>query len=81
VLVSVLVQNPAFQQALIRAYVDFDSTTAASCRRGTERAWKVIDAAQKVADDRGVSVAEIALAWVTDRPGVSSTAVCRVQPL
>ena len=40
-------------------------------RRGTERTWNVIDAVQKVAEDRGVSMAEVALAWVTDRPGVS----------
>jgi aryl-alcohol dehydrogenase (NADP+) len=42
-------------------------------RRGTDHAWNVIDAVQKVAEERGVSMAEIALAWVTDRPGVSST--------
>jgi aryl-alcohol dehydrogenase-like predicted oxidoreductase len=42
-------------------------------RRGTERTWAVIDAVQKVADGRGVSMAEVALAWVTDRPGVTST--------
>ena len=42
-------------------------------RRGTERTWNVIDAVQKVAEDRGVSMAEIALAWVTGRPGVTST--------
>ena len=42
-------------------------------RRGTERTWNVIDAVQKVAEDRGVSMAEVALAWVTARPGVAST--------
>ena len=42
-------------------------------RRGTDRTWHVIDAVQKVAEDRGVSMAEVALAWVTARPGVSST--------
>jgi aryl-alcohol dehydrogenase-like predicted oxidoreductase len=42
-------------------------------RRGTERTWNVIDAVQKVAEDRGVSMAEVALAWVTARPGVTST--------
>jgi aryl-alcohol dehydrogenase-like predicted oxidoreductase len=42
-------------------------------RRGTDRTWHVIDAVQKVAEDRGVSMAEVALAWVNDRPGVSST--------
>ncbi len=42
-------------------------------RRGTERTWNTIDAVQKIAEDRGVSMAEVALAWVTDRPGVTST--------
>ena len=42
-------------------------------RRGTDRTWAMIDAVQKVAEDRGVSMAEVALAWVTDRPGVTST--------
>ena len=42
-------------------------------RRGTDRNWQVIDAVQKVAEDRGVSMAEVALAWVTARPAVSST--------
>jgi aryl-alcohol dehydrogenase-like predicted oxidoreductase len=42
-------------------------------RRGTERTWQIIDAVQKVAEDRGVSMAEVALAWVTGRPGVTST--------
>ena len=41
-------------------------------RRGTDRTWQVIDAVQKVAEDRGVSMAEVALAWVTARPAVSS---------
>jgi aryl-alcohol dehydrogenase (NADP+) len=42
-------------------------------RRGTQRTWEVIDAVQKVAGERGVSMAEVALAWVTGRPGVTST--------
>jgi aryl-alcohol dehydrogenase-like predicted oxidoreductase len=42
-------------------------------RRGTDRTWHVIDAVQKVAEDRGVPMAEVALAWVTARPAVSST--------
>jgi aryl-alcohol dehydrogenase-like predicted oxidoreductase len=42
-------------------------------RRGSERTWRIIDAVQKVAEDRNVSMAEVALAWVTDRPGVTST--------
>jgi aryl-alcohol dehydrogenase-like predicted oxidoreductase len=42
-------------------------------RRGTERTWAVVDAVQTVAEARGITMAEVALAWVTDRPGVSST--------
>jgi aryl-alcohol dehydrogenase-like predicted oxidoreductase len=42
-------------------------------RRGTQRTWDVIDAVQRIADGRGVTMAEVALAWVTDRPGVTST--------
>ena len=41
-------------------------------RRGTARTWEIIDAVQKVAEDRGVSMAEVALAWVAGRPAVSS---------
>jgi aryl-alcohol dehydrogenase (NADP+) len=42
-------------------------------RRGTERTWDIIEAVQGIAESRGVSMAEVALAWVTDRPGVTST--------
>jgi aryl-alcohol dehydrogenase-like predicted oxidoreductase len=42
-------------------------------RRGTRRTWEVIDAVQKMARERDVSMAEIALAWVTGRPAVTST--------
>jgi aryl-alcohol dehydrogenase (NADP+) len=42
-------------------------------RRGTDRTWQIIDAVQKVAEERGVSMAEVALSWVTARPGVTST--------
>lgn len=42
-------------------------------RRGTEQTWDVISAVQGVAEARSVSMAEVALAWVTDRPGVTST--------
>ena len=52
---------------------DPDRGMEAYDRRGTERTWNVIDAVQKVAEDRGWSMAEVALAWVTARPGVSST--------
>jgi aryl-alcohol dehydrogenase (NADP+) len=42
-------------------------------RRGTARTWRVIDAVRKIAAARGVTMPEIALAWVTDRPGVTAT--------
>jgi aryl-alcohol dehydrogenase-like predicted oxidoreductase len=42
-------------------------------RRGTERTWRVVDAVRKVAADRGVTMAEVAVAWVTARPGVTAT--------
>lgn len=42
-------------------------------RRGTERTWDVIDAVHDAAEGLGVSMAEVALAWVTHRPGVTST--------
>ncbi|WP_433303586.1 aldo/keto reductase [Actinoplanes sp. CA-030573] len=42
-------------------------------RRGTDRTWDVVEAVQQVAEARGVSMAEVALAWVTDRPAVTST--------
>jgi aryl-alcohol dehydrogenase-like predicted oxidoreductase len=52
---------------------DPDRGMEAYDRRGTRRTWDVIDAVQKIAEARGVSMAEVALAWVTDRPGVTST--------
>jgi aryl-alcohol dehydrogenase-like predicted oxidoreductase len=52
---------------------DPDRGMEAYDRRSAQRTWDVIDAVGKVAEERGVSMAEIALAWVTDRPGVAST--------
>lgn len=47
-------------------------------RRGTERTWNIVEAVQQVAEQIGVSMAEVALSWVTDRPGVTSTILgCR----
>jgi aryl-alcohol dehydrogenase (NADP+) len=42
-------------------------------RRNTERTWDVIEAVQRIAEARGITMAEVALSWVTDRPGVTST--------
>ena len=45
----------------------------AYARRGSiERTWDVVDAVRAIAEDRGVSMAQVALAWVADRPAVSS---------
>ena len=55
-----------------------DSATIRSeaWRRTTDAAptptWRVIDAVQSVAEARGVSMAQVALAWLHDRPSVTS---------
>ena len=42
-------------------------------RRGrTQRTWDVVDAVRAVAEARGVSMPQVALAWLHDRPAVSS---------
>jgi aryl-alcohol dehydrogenase-like predicted oxidoreductase len=42
-------------------------------RRSTaQRTWDVIDAVETVASSRGVTMAQVALAWLVDRPMVSS---------
>lgn len=42
-------------------------------RRSThQRTWEVIDAVQSIAGSRGIPMAQVALAWLVDRPRVSS---------
>jgi aryl-alcohol dehydrogenase-like predicted oxidoreductase len=41
-------------------------------RNSQERTWQVIDAVGKIAESRGVSMAQVALAWTADRPAVTS---------
>ncbi|HEY0451826.1 aldo/keto reductase [Actinophytocola sp.] len=41
-------------------------------RNAEERTWRVIDAVREVAEARGVSMSQVALAWVADRPAVTS---------
>jgi aryl-alcohol dehydrogenase-like predicted oxidoreductase len=41
-------------------------------RGGVERTWAVVDAVREVAEGRGASMAQVALAWLVDRPTVSS---------
>lgn len=38
----------------------------------TDRAWKIIEAVQDVAQATGATPAQVALAWLRDRPGVTS---------
>ena len=42
-------------------------------RRGGPRTWDVIAAVQDIAEKRGITMAEVALAWVTGQPAVTST--------
>jgi aryl-alcohol dehydrogenase-like predicted oxidoreductase len=44
-------------------------------RRASDRTWRVLDAVDHVAKSRGVSMAEVALAWVNNRAAVVSTIV------
>jgi len=41
-------------------------------RSSQQRTWDVIDAVRGVADERGVSMAQVALAWVRQQPAVTS---------
>lgn len=45
---------------------------AYDARSASERTWAVIDALQTVAEGRGVPMGRVALAWLHDRPAVSS---------
>ena len=45
---------------------------AYSRRNFEQRTWRVIDAVRSVAGARGVSMAQVALAWLVDRPAVTS---------
>jgi aryl-alcohol dehydrogenase-like predicted oxidoreductase len=39
----------------------------------TERNWQIVDVLRRVANEAGQSPARIALSWVSDRPGITST--------
>ena len=41
-------------------------------RSPLQRTWDVVDAVRQVADGRGASMAQVALAWLVDRPAVTS---------
>jgi aryl-alcohol dehydrogenase-like predicted oxidoreductase len=42
-------------------------------RRTDEQVWATVDAVRTIAQARGLSMAQVALAWVTDQPAVTST--------
>jgi aryl-alcohol dehydrogenase-like predicted oxidoreductase len=58
---------------LTRLGEDPDRGVEAYDKRNTERTWQVVEAVGQIAASRGVTSAQVALAWVGDRPGVSST--------
>ncbi len=41
-------------------------------RRGTDRTWRIVEAVQRVAEQRGDSMPQVALAWLSARPAVTS---------
>lgn len=46
--------------------------------RNTERTWSILDAVRRIADERGVSMGQVALNWLRNRPTVSSVLLgCR----
>jgi aryl-alcohol dehydrogenase-like predicted oxidoreductase len=52
---------------------DPDRGVEAYSRRSTQdRTWDVIDVVRRVAEERDASMAQVALAWLVDRPGVAS---------
>jgi aryl-alcohol dehydrogenase-like predicted oxidoreductase len=77
---GVLPWSPLRGGLLSGTYVRNGGTPADSLRSGrlnrpTQRDWEVIDAVAQVADAIGLSSAEVALAWVRNRPAVSSTLI------
>lgn len=48
---------------------------AYSRRSALDRTWKVIDTVRAIADTRGITMAQVALAWLTDRPPVASVII------
>ena len=41
-------------------------------RNASERVWKIIETLEKIAKGRGISMAEVALSWLNERPAVTS---------
>lgn len=41
-------------------------------RRNTDRTWRILEAVERIAEERRVSMSQVALNWVRNRPAVSS---------
>lgn len=59
----------------VRGATPADSPRAGHLDGPSERDWVVIDMVARVAVERGVSSAQVALAWVRSRPAVTSTLI------
>lgn len=44
-------------------------------KRNTERTWRILDVVEGIARDRGASMAQVALNWVTQQPVVTATII------
>ena len=51
------------------------SLEEAPARRGVERNFRAVDEARAVAEARGATIAQVALAWLLAQPGVTSPIV------
>jgi aryl-alcohol dehydrogenase-like predicted oxidoreductase len=52
---------------------DPDRGVEAYDKRNIDRTWNVVDAVKEIAETHDASMAQVALAWITQRPGVTST--------
>ncbi|MCI0713808.1 MAG: aldo/keto reductase [Chloroflexi bacterium] len=52
-----------------------DDTEEAWHRRSTERNWAIIDAVGEIAEERGITYSQVAVAWTRQQPTVSSVIV------
>jgi aryl-alcohol dehydrogenase-like predicted oxidoreductase len=45
-----------------------------------ERGWAILDAVERVASDQGATVAQVALAWIVQRPGITAPIASATSP-
>ena len=50
-------------------------------RNASERVWKIIDTLERIGKGRGVSMAEVALSWLAERPAVTRITIRPPQPV